>query len=215
MSDPATIEAAAQERLLDHEVDACPVCGSDDTRGGQLSVEEGRAYQSMSCEACDATWTEGYRRVNIHDVELADGERVLSLVSIEHETEALRDAAREALTAIIDTPARDASRGWNAIVDRLTAALRGRGDAGDANTWVTPWVVREVATRIERAEHERGESRWSDREPVPGDPDPQTVTAVHEWLDELVEHGCDWDDLGELVVDVVQAAFASRRELTM
>lgn len=76
-------------------------------------------------------------------------------------------------------------------------------------TWVTPWVVQEVATRIERSEFENGE-RWGD-EPVPGEPQPETVAAVHAWLDELDDHGCDWDDLGEMVVQTVFEAYKQRR----
>lgn len=97
MTDPASIRARALAALATAE-SPCPACGSDDTTGGNITVEDGRAYQPMSCSECPASWTEGYHRVSMLDIELDDDERVVSLVSI-----ANRLASTDLSAAELDT----------------------------------------------------------------------------------------------------------------
>lgn len=78
------IERAALS-MLDADADECPVCGMEHVAEGKhVDTGRGRAYQPMTCTECDATWTEGYVRVNVHDVADAQGVPLVSLVTIEN-----------------------------------------------------------------------------------------------------------------------------------
>ena len=48
---------------------ACPFCGSTDIVGEEITVDEGKAYQTISCADCEQVWTDGYTLTEVlyHD----------------------------------------------------------------------------------------------------------------------------------------------------
>ena len=39
----------------------CPCCGSDETEGAFVTIEDQYAYQGMVCLDCDESWTDLYK----------------------------------------------------------------------------------------------------------------------------------------------------------
>lgn len=43
----------------------CPSCENEDIVGDDVLLDEGGAYQEMSCNACDFEWTDLYNLIGI------------------------------------------------------------------------------------------------------------------------------------------------------
>lgn len=60
--------ANAQERRLPSATDSdylenchiCPACGASQVEGDSISIEEGLAFQPVSCLSCNASWRDVY-----------------------------------------------------------------------------------------------------------------------------------------------------------
>jgi len=46
----------------------CPKCKSDDIDGGMVDIDGNVALQSVSCNECEAEWTDIYKLADIHEV---------------------------------------------------------------------------------------------------------------------------------------------------
>lgn len=46
----------------------CPACGSDDIEGGSIDVEGKIAKQEVSCNNCDAEWSDNYMLCGYSDL---------------------------------------------------------------------------------------------------------------------------------------------------
>ena len=57
-------------KYLAHGGIHCPACLSEDIVGDSFNVEEGYCTQEMSCNACDATWTDEYELTGITDLKV-------------------------------------------------------------------------------------------------------------------------------------------------
>ena len=38
----------------------CPACGSEDIEGQEVTIEAGIAFQDITCNECDSSWTDEY-----------------------------------------------------------------------------------------------------------------------------------------------------------
>jgi hypothetical protein len=47
----------------------CPACGSDDIGGASIAIEAGCAFQNVSCNVCDAEWTDEYKLTGITEAQ--------------------------------------------------------------------------------------------------------------------------------------------------
>ena len=43
----------------------CPHCGSEQIVGGSIEIDAGRAYQEITCQACEASWVDGYTLASV------------------------------------------------------------------------------------------------------------------------------------------------------
>lgn len=71
----ATFDELDEARLktyLSCEGGACPICGSTDLSGGSIDLEGGAVYQEVTCQACEAHWTDCYHLANVICLETAD-----------------------------------------------------------------------------------------------------------------------------------------------
>lgn len=55
----------SQEQMTDAEYRECkglncPYCRSTEIEGGSVTVENGQAFQDISCNECDEEWTDSY-----------------------------------------------------------------------------------------------------------------------------------------------------------
>lgn len=48
---------------------ACPFCGSSDIVGGRVDVDERKAWQDVTCSACNKRWQDGFVRCEVADLE--------------------------------------------------------------------------------------------------------------------------------------------------
>ena len=48
----------------------CPQCCSPDTEGGRFYVENGIVTRRVSCDNCDAAWTDRYALIGYQDLKL-------------------------------------------------------------------------------------------------------------------------------------------------
>lgn len=54
----------------------CPLCRHDQVEGGELTVNDGFAWQQITCLGCAATWTDNYKLVSYElDSNPADEEK--------------------------------------------------------------------------------------------------------------------------------------------
>ena len=47
----------------------CPFCGSIDIEGGFCEINEGRAYQTVTCNDCSKSWSDCYELVDVEEIE--------------------------------------------------------------------------------------------------------------------------------------------------
>jgi hypothetical protein len=52
--------AMSDAQYVGRRGNCCPSCGGTDTYGGQLTVDNGKAYQGLVCPACYAEWSDTY-----------------------------------------------------------------------------------------------------------------------------------------------------------
>jgi hypothetical protein len=50
----------------------CPACRSPQVSGEHINIEEGKAYQEMSCLTCPATWTDVYQLQRYVDLDTGE-----------------------------------------------------------------------------------------------------------------------------------------------
>jgi len=43
----------------------CPFCHAESIQGGFVQIEEGKAFQEMSCTECEGTWQDVYQLVDM------------------------------------------------------------------------------------------------------------------------------------------------------
>ena len=51
----------------------CPMCEDTDVEGGSVDINNGHAFQNITCLSCGASWTDEYklhRYSNLHDDEV-------------------------------------------------------------------------------------------------------------------------------------------------
>lgn len=46
---------------------ACPFCRATQVEGGFVEIDDNKAYQSVSCNACDHSWTDIYTLTGYQD----------------------------------------------------------------------------------------------------------------------------------------------------
>ena len=49
----------------------CPNCGSWDIAGGGVDIDAGIAWQEISCNSCNAEWTDTYRLTGYANLRLS------------------------------------------------------------------------------------------------------------------------------------------------
>lgn len=58
-----------EETYLENCGTKCPCCGSDQIEGGHVEVDEGGAWQHITCRDCDSSWNDVYKLVGIVEVD--------------------------------------------------------------------------------------------------------------------------------------------------
>ncbi len=53
-------EPLPRESVRAHSDSCCWYCGSSDIEGGNVDIDNRRAYQSVQCNACSSSWTDEY-----------------------------------------------------------------------------------------------------------------------------------------------------------
>lgn len=47
----------------------CPFCKSDNICGGDCEINDGRAYQTVTCNDCNKSWSDCYELVDVEEVK--------------------------------------------------------------------------------------------------------------------------------------------------
>lgn len=69
MSDPISQD--------EYKVDErCPMCESTDVEGGPIDINNGHAYQPITCTSCGANWTDAYKLECYRDLRDDEGDEV-------------------------------------------------------------------------------------------------------------------------------------------
>lgn len=68
-----------QEKYVELGGCRCPSCESDvHISGGECEIMEGGAFQEITCNECDATWTDQYTLTGYSDLEEGDNDESIS-----------------------------------------------------------------------------------------------------------------------------------------
>jgi hypothetical protein len=65
------LDAAAINQYLLTGGTSCPSCLSSNIEGGSIDIDQGRAWQNVSCTECGLEWTDGYQLVGVSEVTFA------------------------------------------------------------------------------------------------------------------------------------------------
>lgn len=61
--------ATREEHYLNHNGTVCPSCFSGDIEGGDVEVDGGEVYQTVTCRSCDKSWEDQFVMKGIAEPE--------------------------------------------------------------------------------------------------------------------------------------------------
>jgi len=62
---PQKLTKAQKNKYIMSGGNECPLCGSDDIEGGFVEIDNGGAWQPVSCNQCHAEWSDVYNMVDV------------------------------------------------------------------------------------------------------------------------------------------------------
>lgn len=66
--------AMSQQQYIAHKGLKCPFCGGSEIEGAEVNIDEGGAYQEVSCLDCNAVWSDNYDLVRYEFNETPDAQ---------------------------------------------------------------------------------------------------------------------------------------------
>ena len=57
------------EQYVEKKGVRCPVCGSYNLTGEEVTIDYGQAFQWVSCDDCDSAWLDEYQLTGYTDLE--------------------------------------------------------------------------------------------------------------------------------------------------